>query len=291
MASSSAPQRAMTRRLTFFAFLVLIGCGSSTSSGDSADGGGRDGSPVVDGHSGEGASTDGKASESGSPDGANVDYCAKCVAGRCDSTAMTCLATPSCVSEVSCILECGTTACVQACEAADPDESTAAEDLASCEGGACMIPCLEALDAGQMCAPLGESCDPLVPAFSCCAGQGTCATPSASSPESLCCNGVGGSCDMAAINPDAYCCRSAAGVPGQCDAGTCQALACWPTNGGCEMNLPCCDSQLTCTNVGSSGGSICCAPDGTVLPVSESSLCCSHGTAPAEDGGVMCVSP
>ena len=277
---------------------VLLGCSSSVGSGSAPDAattdsskGGHDGGSHADAGPGDAAGPDAKGHDGAASEGASPDVCAQCVSMRCDSSATACEASASCTTEADCIAKCGTMACVTACEASDPGDSNAATDLALCKTGACILPCLDGGgDAGQMCAQLGMPCDPLVPAFSCCAEQGTCAPPTSSNPESMCCNAVGGSCDMGAVNPSADCCPSPSGDPGTCVGGKCAATTtCWPTVGSCNPTLPCCDSRLTCTSLGGIAGDECCAANGTTLPASDASLCCSHGISSNPDGSVTCV--
>jgi hypothetical protein len=274
--------------------MALLACGSA-SAGDvaadaaagaaSADGGeaGVTDAFPSDHISSDGAPLDAQGTDAGGLDAVAGNYCAQCVAQRCDATALTCEQDPDCAAEAQCVVTCNSTGCAQSCTASMPSNAAAAGDLASCLGSSCLLPCFSGdAGGGQACAKLGFSCDPLVPAFTCCAGQGTCATPG--TPDSYCCNPAGGSCTA-----DADCCP-ANGIEGSCVSGQCQQTTCWPAPGSCDTTLPCCDPQMICHPTGGPGGSLCCYPGGVVLAsASDSELCCSAGVTTSASGVVTCV--
>ena len=298
----------LTMRIRCLLPFVLLGCGSSVESGIAPDAAtdaattdssqsGHDSGPADSGPADAGpadaAGPDAKGHDGASPEGASPDYCAQCVAMRCSSSATACYASASCKAEADCLSNCPTTACFSTCQASDPGDYQAAQGLTICTspGGVCSAPCFwdSGGDAGQMCSQLGLTCDPLVPAFNCCAGQGTCPTPTSSHPDSYCCNAVGGTCDMGAVNPGADCCPDSNGNSGTCVGGKCAAMTCFPTAYTCNKTLPCCDSRLTCTNSGGLGGAECCGANGTTLPSSDASQCCSHAFNTNADGSVTCI--
>jgi hypothetical protein len=129
------------------------------------------------------------------------------------------------------------------------------------------------------CVALGYHCS----SSPCC--DATCDPTS-----SLCVSPPGGYCDGSALNPDAYCPWGYV-----CDEGVnkCVKMTCVDEHwmGVCSSlpGLECCDPKTKCTKL-SGAGDTCCAPDGTKLPTTESSKCCSASiTTTGEPGVVQCI--
>jgi hypothetical protein len=104
-----------------------------------------------------------------------------------------------------------------------------------------------------------------------------------------CCLPVGASCSS-----QLGCCTSGA-TPARCNlqTGKCEVPTCveasGPNSGQCiPGQRPCCDSRLACVDKGVLLGSMCCAPDGTILPQANATLCCSNSSHSNNDGTVTC---
>ncbi len=149
------------------------------------------------------------------------------------------------------------------------DAPVVVTDTASSDGGKCTSP--------------GYDCT----SSTCCAGS-TCETTTGH-----CVSPPGGPCDMSAPNPDAFCAWGYV-----CESGKCVAMKCVETkNSGVCSSFPgidCCDPMTKCTKImlGGSTSDACCAPDGTVLPTTDSYKCCSASvTATGDPGKVQCIPP
>jgi hypothetical protein len=201
--------------------------------------------------------------------------CPTCIAQRCDAQAQSCYADPACLGVYDCLRACTTPSCDQMCSG-DASELSSAESLIECETQKCALPC-SGIAPPSMCVTLTNVCDPLE--TTCC--DGTCPAEGGN-----CCYALGHACSDAAD-----CCLDATGLPAECNDGVCAAQTCFMSHTSCEATLPCCDARLSCTSIGILAGSICCAPDGTMLGASEFSLCCSAGIMTNADGSITCVAP